>query len=71
MLEDLKVELIEAERVAADEDGRILVWSGGTGCAVPRQLPLRPQSLLRSARHPHRPVSDARRSDRARASAAS
>ncbi len=34
-LEDVKVELIEAERVAVDEDERILVWTGdGTvaGC---------------------------------------
>jgi class 3 adenylate cyclase/tetratricopeptide (TPR) repeat protein len=27
-LEDLKVELIEAQRVAADEDGNVLVWTG-------------------------------------------
>ena len=28
-LEDLKEELIEAERVAVDENGKILVWTGG------------------------------------------
>jgi class 3 adenylate cyclase len=28
-LEDLKVELIEGQRLAADEDGRVLVWTGG------------------------------------------
>ncbi len=28
-LDDLKVELIEAEQVAMDENGRILVWTGG------------------------------------------
>jgi hypothetical protein len=28
-LEDLKAELIKAERVAADEDGDVLVWTGG------------------------------------------
>ena len=28
-LEDLKIELIEAQRLAHDENGRILVWSGG------------------------------------------
>jgi class 3 adenylate cyclase len=28
-LEDLKVELIEAQQLARDENGRILVWSGG------------------------------------------
>ena len=29
-LEDLKVELIEAQRLAYDENGRILVWAGET-----------------------------------------
>ena len=28
-LEDLKGELIRAEGVAADEDGEVLVWTGG------------------------------------------
>jgi class 3 adenylate cyclase len=28
-LEDLKAELIEGQRVAVDEDGRVLVWTGG------------------------------------------
>ena len=28
-LEDLKEELIEARRIAVDEDGRVLVWAGG------------------------------------------
>src|SRR5574341_1490424 len=28
-LEDLKDELIHGQRVAADEDGRVLVWTGG------------------------------------------
>ena len=27
-LEDLKAELIDAERVAVDEDGKVLVWIG-------------------------------------------
>jgi hypothetical protein len=27
-LEDLKAELIEGQRVAVDEDGRVLVWTG-------------------------------------------
>ena len=30
-LQDLKDELIEAQQLAVDEDGRILVWRGGTG----------------------------------------
>ena len=29
-LEDLKDELIYGQRLAADEDGRVLVWTGGT-----------------------------------------
>ncbi len=29
-LEDLKAELIDAEHVAHDEDGKVLVWTGGT-----------------------------------------
>src|SRR5262249_19644856 len=29
-LEDLKAELVEAKRLAVDEDGRVLVWTGGT-----------------------------------------
>jgi len=29
-LEDIKVELIEAQQLARDENGRILVWEGGT-----------------------------------------
>ena len=29
-VEDLKAELIDAQRVAADENGRVLVWIGGT-----------------------------------------
>src|SRR5713226_3183277 len=28
-LEDLKAELIDAEHVARDEDGKVLVWTGG------------------------------------------
>src|SRR5437667_3031294 len=30
-LEDLKVELIKSHRLAADEDGEVLVWTGGAG----------------------------------------
>ena len=39
-LEDLKVELIEAQRVAADEDGNVLVWTGGVASPpVPARAP--------------------------------
>jgi class 3 adenylate cyclase len=33
--EDLKVELIEAQQLAHDENGRILVWAGGPGPTSP------------------------------------
>ena len=29
-LEDLKAELIQGQRLAVDEDGAVLVWTGGT-----------------------------------------
>jgi TOMM system kinase/cyclase fusion protein len=41
-LEDLKVELIEAQQLAHDENGRILVWSGGP---VPTSPPT-PETVL-------------------------
>ena len=33
-LDDLKAELIEVRRVAIDEDGRVLVWTGDTAPAA-------------------------------------
>src|SRR5262247_2284727 len=43
-LEDLKAELIRGQRLAVDEDGEVLVWTGGTAPApilpVPAQAPL-------------------------------
>ncbi|MBI3302076.1 MAG: AAA family ATPase, partial [Deltaproteobacteria bacterium] len=38
-LEDLKADLIDAKRVAADEDGKVLVWAGGATVAS-SQLPV-------------------------------
>ena len=40
-LEDLKAELIEGQRLAVDEDGRVLVWTGVRTCprSPPRLLP--------------------------------
>jgi class 3 adenylate cyclase len=43
-LEDLKVELIDAQRVAADEDGNVLVWTGSaasppTPATAPERTP--------------------------------
>jgi class 3 adenylate cyclase/tetratricopeptide (TPR) repeat protein len=41
-LEDLKIELIEAQRLAVDENSRILVWVGGQGAApLPSSQPAR------------------------------
>src|SRR5215813_12852634 len=42
-LEDLKVELIEAQQLAHDENGRILVWSGGPVSTSPPTLETAPQ----------------------------
>ena len=30
-LDDLRAELIDAQRVARDEEGKVLVWTGGEG----------------------------------------
>src|SRR4029434_4606195 len=32
-LEDLKADLVEAKRLAVDEDGKVLVWTGGIASA--------------------------------------
>ena len=34
-LEDLKVELLKGQRLAADEDGEVLVWTGNAGTGAP------------------------------------
>src|SRR5262245_6949755 len=44
LLEDLRAELILARGVAADEDGRILVWTGEPGGPLPRPA-TRPRDL--------------------------
>src|SRR5215472_7622167 len=44
-LEDLKTELIEGQRLAVDEDGRVLVWIGGTDVS-PTTTPRTPQPAL-------------------------
>jgi hypothetical protein len=33
-LEDLKAELIQGQRLAVDEDGEVLVWTGNTASAA-------------------------------------
>ena len=39
-LEALKDDLIYAKRLAMDEDGRVLVWTGGTSSAPPTASPM-------------------------------
>jgi class 3 adenylate cyclase/predicted ATPase len=54
ILEDLKDDLIYAKKLAMDEDGRVLVWTGGTSRA-PRTTPSAPQavpSTVPQASHP-------------------
>src|SRR5262245_33527953 len=41
-LEDLKEELIYGQRLAVDEEGRVLVWSGGQGRPPLYRSPHRP-----------------------------
>jgi len=43
-LDDLKDELIYGQCLAADEDGRVLVWTGGTNIAPATAPPLPHQS---------------------------
>ena len=44
LLEDLKDDLIYAKKLAVDEDGRVLVWTGGTSRAL-RATPSAPQAI--------------------------
>src|SRR5262245_33867464 len=39
-LEALKDDLIYAKKLAVDEDGRVLVWTGGTSSALPKASPV-------------------------------
>ena len=51
-LEDLKVELIEAQQLARDENGRILVWAGEPAIQPPAQADQSSHiELLRGDRH--------------------
>src|SRR5262244_1606802 len=47
-LEDLKAELIEGQRLAMDEDGRVLVWTGGASTP--------PESVTSSPPHQEEPL---------------
>src|SRR5262249_6610070 len=42
LLEALKADLIYAKKLAMDEDGRVLVWTGGTSSALPAASPMPP-----------------------------
>src|SRR5262245_63541863 len=42
-LDDLAVELIKGQRLAVDEDGEVLVWTGGTDTPPPPPPPAFPQ----------------------------
>src|SRR6058998_2878041 len=42
-LEDLKAEIIQAQRLASDEDGAVLVWTGATPPQPPEPAPPTPQ----------------------------
>ena len=59
-LEDLKEELIGAKRLATDEDGRFLVWTGGQEPAVASQCASPPSSLPTPAL-PQTPPAEAER----------
>src|SRR6266700_4741894 len=45
-LEDLKEDLIYAKKLAEDEDGKVLVWSGGTSSAPVTISPVPPPATL-------------------------
>src|SRR6185295_8227857 len=51
-LEDLKAELIEGQRLAVDEDGRVLVWTGGAS-TPPESVDFPPPQQEGSLAAPH------------------
>src|SRR5438128_1052870 len=61
-LSDLKAELIEAQHLAADEDGNVLVWTGDTQAVAASGTPrTEPQSMPQPAQTvPGAPTSLAR-----------
>src|SRR6516164_9016474 len=48
-LEDLKADLIYAKKLAVDEDGRVLVWTGGTSSAPAPVSPVPPPATSEGA----------------------
>jgi hypothetical protein len=59
-LEDLKAELIEAQRAAADEDGKVLVWTG-SAASPPTRAPAHLHTVLSRRENPHLPRCPRRR----------
>ena len=59
MLEDLKFELIEGQELAADKDGKVLVWTG-TPSGQPAGSGEHPRSKSQSS-HALRPLTHLRR----------
>jgi class 3 adenylate cyclase/tetratricopeptide (TPR) repeat protein len=53
LLEDLKEELIYGQRLAVDEEGRVLVWTGDSTSASPVPEPSPPQPAPRAYTPPH------------------
>ena len=53
-LEDLKEELLYGQRLAVDEDGRVLVWTGEAG-TTPGSSPPLPQPTLQPDVQPPQP----------------
>jgi class 3 adenylate cyclase/tetratricopeptide (TPR) repeat protein len=59
-LEELKAEIIEARQLGVDQDGRVLVWTGGVGTtleSIPPPLPTASQSIPQEAHLSHHVVS--------------
>jgi len=50
-LEDIKADLIDAKRVAADEDGKVLVWTGASPVPSSTFPVSGSQSLVSSTQH--------------------
>ena len=49
-LEDLKAELIQGQRLAIDEEGTVLVWTGDTAVAAAPTAAPTPQPSMQSRR---------------------
>ena len=46
VLEDLKIELIDSQRIATDEQGTVLVWTGGAASSPAPAVTPAPTSAL-------------------------